>query len=115
MTRRTFLPALAAGAAVAGKGAPARGRLKQSVTAGVFRGSGMTLDDMCREAAKLGIYGFDLVKPEDWPTLKKHGLTPTMLPGPYGGTIPDGINRKENHERLEKGLHEGIDLAAAAG
>ena len=116
MTRRTFLPALAASAMAANAhAAPSKGRLKQSVTAGVFRGSKMTLDDMCREAAKLGIYGFDLVKPEDWPTLKKHGLMPTMLPGPYGGTIPDGINRKENHERIEKTLHEGIDLAAAAG
>jgi hydroxypyruvate isomerase len=107
MTRRTFLPALAATAAAAA--VPAKGRLKQSVTAGVFRGSGMTLDDMCREAAKLGIYGFDLVKPEDWPVLKKHGLAPTMLPGPYGGTIPDGINNRENHDRLEKGLREGIE------
>jgi hydroxypyruvate isomerase len=117
MTRRTFLPGLAATAAasLAATGAPGNGRLKQSVTAGVFRGSKMTLDDMCREAAKLGIYGFDLVKPEDWPVLKKHGLTPTMLPGPYGGTIPDGINSKENHDRIEKGLREGIDLAAAAG
>ncbi len=31
----------------------------------------MSMDDMCREAAKLGIYGFDLVKPEDWPTLEE--------------------------------------------
>ena len=118
MTRRTFLPALAASAAAttAAAAAPAaKGRLKQSVTAGVFRGSKMTLDDMCREAAKLGIYGFDLVKPEDWPVLKKHGLRPTMLPPPYGGTIPDGINSLENHDRIEKSLREGIDLAAAAG
>jgi hydroxypyruvate isomerase len=116
MTRRSFLPALGASAAAATAVTPPKERkLKQSVTAGVFRGSQMTLDDMCREAAKLGVYGFDLVKPEDWPTLKKNGLTPTMLPGPYGGTIPDGINRKENHDRLEKSLHEGIDLAAAAG
>ncbi len=91
------------------------GRLKQGVTGGVFRGSNMSLDDMCRESAKLGIYGFDLVKPQDWPTLKKYGLVPTMTPPPYGGTIPDGINVKENHERLEKSIREVIDLAAAAG
>jgi hydroxypyruvate isomerase len=75
----------------------------------------MSLDDMCREAARLGIFGFDLIDPQDWLTLKKHGLVPTMLPGPYGGTIPDGINSKENHARLEKSIREGIDLAAAAG
>jgi hydroxypyruvate isomerase len=38
-----------------------------------------------------------------------------MLPGPYGGTIPDALNRKENHDRIEKGLREAIDLAAAGG
>jgi hydroxypyruvate isomerase len=30
------------------------------------------------------------------------------------GTIPDGWNRKENHDRLEKEMKEGIDRAAAA-
>jgi hydroxypyruvate isomerase len=112
MTRRTFLPSLAGVPAAL---ALAKGRLKQSVTAGVFRGSNMTLDDMCRESANLGIYGFDLVKPEDWPILKKYGLTPTMTPPPYGGTIPDGINNKDNHARIEKTIREIIDMAAAAG
>jgi hydroxypyruvate isomerase len=122
MTRRTFLPLLggAAAALVKAQDAPKeqanrKGRLKQGVTQGVFRGKQMSLDDMCREAAKLGIYGFDLIKPEDWPTLKKYGLVPTMLPPPYGGTIPDGINQTENHDRIEKSLRQGIDLAAAAG
>ena len=117
MTRRTFLPAIAGGALLAAQQttAAATGRLKQGVTTGVFRGAQMTLDDMCREAAKLGIYGFDLIKPEDWPILKKYGITPTMTPPPYMGTIPDGINRKENHDRLEKSTREIIDLAAAAG
>ncbi len=91
------------------------GRLKQGVTTGVFRGAQMTLDDMCREASKLGIFGFDLIKPEDWPTLKKHGLVPTMTPPPYAGTIPDGINQIENHDRLEKSTREIINIAAAAG
>jgi hydroxypyruvate isomerase len=92
-----------------------KGRLKQGVTAGVFRGKQMAMDDMCREAANLGIYGFDLVKPEDWPILKKYGLVPTMLPPPFGGTISDGINQTQNHDRIEKTLRLGIDIAAAAG
>lgn len=121
MTRRTFLPTLASASALMPSALPQsnqnapKGRLKQSVTTGVFRGRQMTLDDMCREAARLGIYGFDLIAPKDWPTLKKYGLTPTMTPSPYGGTISDGINNKENHERLGKSIREGIDLAAAAG
>jgi len=91
------------------------GRLKQGVTMGVFRGTQMTLDDMCREAARQGIYGFDLIKPEDWPTLKKYGLTPTMTPPPYGGTIPDALNVTANHDRIEKTMREIINVSAAAG
>jgi hydroxypyruvate isomerase len=120
MTRRTFLPSLAtcglAGSVVIqGQPKPAPGRLKQSVTKGVFRGRQMSLDDMCRTAAQAGIFGFDLIGPRDWPVLKKYGLVPTMLPGPYGGTIPDGINSRENHARLGTSMREGIELAAAAG
>jgi len=35
-------------------------------------------------------------------------------PGP-GGTIPESLNRKENHERLEKAMHAALDEAAANG
>lgn len=91
---------------------PHKGRLKQSVTKGVF-GRGMAFEDTCREAAKLGIKGYDLIGPEDWPMLKKYGLTPAMYPPGPGGTIPDALNRPENHERLLKSLHAAIDEAKA--
>ncbi|HWC00104.1 MAG TPA: TIM barrel protein [Bryobacteraceae bacterium] len=113
MTRRSFLPALAAPALASGAPATARkGRLKQCVTRGCF-GRGMSLDQMCREAARLGVVGFDLIGPQDWPTLKAHGLLPTMVPS--GSTIRDGINRVENHTRIEAAVRESIDQAAAVG
>jgi hydroxypyruvate isomerase len=116
MTRRFFVPTMTAAALFDLKTvSAANGRLKQGVTTGVFRGAHFSLDDMCKEAAKLGISGFDLIKPEDWPILKKYGLTPSMTPPPFAGTIKDGINRKENHDRLEKSTREIIDRAAAAG
>jgi len=93
---------------------PARkGRLKQTVTRGVFA-RGTPLEDCCREAAKQGAVGFDLIGPADWPTLKKYGLTPTMYPGP-GGTIASALNRTENHDKIEKAMHAAIDEAAANG
>src|SRR5215467_2972111 len=116
MRRRDFIPALAAPLALAQTPEPVKrkGRIKQGVTRGVFA-RGMSLDDCCREAAKLGIKGFDLIGPQDWPTLKKYGLVPTMYPPGPGGTIPDALNRKENHERLEKSMRAGLDEAAANG
>ena len=47
--------------------------------------------------------------------LKKYGLIPTMYPPGPGGTIPDALNRTENHAMLEKSMHAAIDEAAANG
>ncbi len=93
MRRRDFLPALAAPLALAQTSAPLqrKGRIKQGVTRGVFARE-MSLEDCCREAARLGIKGFDLLGPADWPTIKKYGLTPSMYLGP-AGNIPDALNR----------------------
>src|SRR5579864_9209945 len=118
ITRRAFLPAVAAGATVAAaaqENAPVerKGRLKQCVTMGVF-GRGKTIEENAREAAHAGCKGFDLIGPKDWPVLKKYGLIPTMVPG-FGGTIPDALNRKENHERIEALMREGIDTCAKEG
>jgi hydroxypyruvate isomerase len=73
----------------------------------------MSLDEMCRHAARLGATGFDLIGEADWPTLKKHGLTPTMAPG--GGSIRDGLNRRDLHEKIEAQMRANIDKAAANG
>jgi hydroxypyruvate isomerase len=116
MKRRHFIPALlsplAAGQCIAQS--KLKGRIKQGVTRGVF-GRQMSLDDCCREAARLGIRGFDLVGPVDWPLLKKYGLVPSMYPPGPGGTIAEALNHKENHERLEKSLRAAIDESAASG
>jgi len=92
--------------------APLKGRLKQAATRGCF-GRGVSLEDACREAARLGLKGIDLVGPKDFPILKKYGLIPTMVPG--GASIADGINRTENHAAIEQRLKEAIDAAAANG
>jgi hydroxypyruvate isomerase len=124
MDRREFLGAVSAPLIVGRLGdgqapqpstpAARKGKFKQGVTRGVF-GRGANLDDSCREAAALGIKGFDLIGPADWPTLKKHGLVPSMYPGGPGGTIPEALNRKENHARLRPLMDAAIDESAANG
>ena len=111
MTRRDavlFTSALAL--APAARAAVSAGRLKQSVARWCY--ADIKLDDLCRQAADMGIAGIDLIDPPDWPTARKYGLTPAMVPG--AGTIPSGWNRKENHDRLEKQMRENILLAAEA-
>ncbi len=119
MTRRSFVPALvgasglAAALAQESKPATRNGKLKQGVTGGVF-GKGMSFDDQCRHAARLGVQGFDLKGPADWPTIKKYGLVPSMVPG-GGGTIPDALNRIENHAMIEPLMRDTINKCAEAG
>ena len=119
MTRRSFgafLPAIAGiggGLSSAqGQTVQRKGRLKQAVTRGCF-GKGMPFEDMCRHAARLGVKGFDLVGPAEFPMLKKYSLVPTMVPG--GSSISDGINRTEFHDGIEKRMRAAIDVAVAAG
>ena len=112
MTRRSFWPA-AAVPALLGQAPPARqGRLKQSVTRGCF-GRGVPFEEMCAQAARLGLKAFDLIGPRDFPTLRKYGLLPTMVPG--GSSIRDGINHAENHAHIEPLHRAAIEAAAAAG
>jgi len=113
MTRRSALmitTGLALAATERRVSAASAGRLKQSVARWCF--SKISVDDLCRQAADMGLSGIDLVEPEDWPTLRKYGLAPAMTRGK--ASIPNGFNRKENHDRLEKELQERIKLAAEA-
>jgi hydroxypyruvate isomerase len=117
MRRRDFVTAAALLGAAATSAttvvAQTKGRLKQSVTGMPFDPK-MPLEDRCREAAQLGCVGFDLVGPNDWPTLKKYGLIPSMaLPG--GVTMEDGIIHKEAHEKSLASLGAAIDECAAGG
>ena len=90
-----------------------KGRIKQAVCLGVFNGSKLELEGECREAARLGAHGIDLVGPDAFPLLKKYALIPTMVPG--GSGIKDGINDKKNHSTIDQKMRAAIKAAAAAG
>jgi hydroxypyruvate isomerase len=84
------------------------GRLKQSACRWCY--SKVPMEDFCRQAAEMGLSGIDLVEPEDWPTIRKYGLVPTVTQGK--SSIPDGWNRKESHDRLEEEIRARIKRAA---
>jgi len=111
----TPLVAALPAAAPAASAAPLRGRLKQGVTRGCFRrpSNPMSLDEMCRIAAQVGVQGFDLVTARDFPTLKKYGLVPSMVSGASG--IKKGINDPNNHAEIEPKLRQAIRDAEGGG
>ena len=118
MHRRDFLPILATAGLAAAQVPESRpiarkGRLRQSCFGRNF-GSGIRLEEMCGEAARLGAVGFDAVAPEDWPTLARFGLIPTLVRG-GGLTIEKGIIQKELQEDLAHSLGKLIDHCASHG
>jgi len=126
MKRREFLTTSAAAVVAAASNSlsaqsPApvkrKGRLKQSLFRTVFGQNtpGLTtFDEQCREAARLGVYGFDLVGQQDWPTMKKYGLVPT-LGGMNFASLTDGLVHKEQWPEIERKLRAEVDQCAAGG
>ena len=72
-----------------------------------------TVEQLAAEASRMGIASIELLGPEDWPTLQKHGLICAMANGP--SEIPRGFNRIEHHEWLVPGFKTRIREVAEAG
>jgi hydroxypyruvate isomerase len=91
--------------------APARGRIRQSVSKWCY--GGMTMDELAQHCVRIGYRSIELIGPKEWPIAKKYGLTCAMAPG--AGPLPDCLNRRENHDRCEAEFRKNIELAAEAG
>lgn len=73
-----------------------------------------SLEELCREAKNIGIQAIDLVGPDEWPTLKKYGLTASLAQG-AGKGIEQGFNNPALHDELVDSYEKLIPMAAAAG
>jgi hydroxypyruvate isomerase len=112
MTRRSVLQLAGAAAVLPSRHARAAGgRIRQSVARWCYAKT--PLEDLAREAARIGLKGIDLIDPPDWPVVQKYGLVPAMVSG--GGSIADGWNRKENWPKLEEQFRDKIAKASKAG
>ena len=88
------------------------GRIRQSVCRWCYKE--IALDDLCAFAAKIGLKGVDLLPLEQFDVPRKYGLICTMGQA-GGGTIPDGLNRREHHAAIEAAFRKNIPLAAKSG
>ena len=86
------------------------GRLKQSVSRWPFRS--IPLPDFCRAVADMGLTAIDLLEEPDWPVVRQFGLICSMgYAG--GGSIPDGLNVRANHDAIVRNFEKLIPRAAA--
>ena len=85
-------------------------RIKQSLSWWCFARGGMRPDALVRAAADIGYQAVDLVGREHWRLVKDHGLAIAAVGG--HASLTEGLNRRENHDRIEQELRANLALAA---
>jgi sugar phosphate isomerase/epimerase len=81
------------------------------------------LDDLCIAGKEMGLKSIELLMPEDFPTLRKHGLTCAMISFPTASTaagvkvggITHAFNRIEHHDTLVAAYEPLIKASAEVG
>jgi hydroxypyruvate isomerase len=85
-------------------------RIQQSVVHWCF--NPMPVETLAAAAARMGLKSVELVAPEHWPTLKKHGLV-CAISGSHG--FAKGFAHKEEHAECLASLRKSIDATSEAG
>ena len=98
-----------------------KGRINHSACKWCY--SKIPLDDLCTAGKKFGLRSVELLMPEDFATLKKHGMHCGMVSFPQGktakgvkvGGITKAFNRLEHHDALVEIYEPHIKASAKAG
>ena len=86
-------------------------RINQSATGWSFIQGDLTPEGFIRGAAEVGLAAVELVDQQYWPLVKELGLNIATFAG--HSSLTDGLNKRENHDRIEDELLANIELAAA--
>ena len=95
-------------------------RVKQSLCYPIFRPKDMSLDDLFKIGAEIGYAAVEFWTRENEDdyveaieTAQRNGLIVASMSGHH--SLPDGLNKRSNHDRIEAELYESIDIAAKHG
>ena len=91
---------------------PLKGNVRHSVSKWCF--GDYNLDEFCEICKHIGIESVELLDPEDWPVVQKHGLTVAMAQG-AGLGIDRGFNDPALHDELVASYEKVIPMVADAG
>lgn len=104
------LPGVASAQAVAAT--PLKSNLRHSVARWTF--GRKSIAELCATVRQIGFAAIDLVGPEDWATLKAHGVDSSMCNGAELG-LEKGFADPGLHDELVARYTRHIDLVADAG
>jgi len=103
------LPLVGPGPAPSQGPAVTKGRLKQSVSRWCY--SKIPMPEFCRAVKEMGLTAIDLLEEPEWTIVRDHGLVCSMAYA-GGGSIPNGLNVRANHDAIVKNFEEKIPKAA---
>jgi len=89
-----------------------KGRIRQSVSRWCYEK--MPLNELCEKGAAMGLKGIDLLNEDEWEVPGRYGLVCSMGYG-GGGEIRSGMNRVDNHAKIEEAFRKSIPRAAKLG
>ncbi|MGC1241999.1 MAG: TIM barrel protein [Chryseosolibacter sp.] len=89
-----------------------KGKVNHSVCRWCY--NNIPLDDLCKAAKNIGLASIELTGPDEWPVLKKYGLTSAM-PNGAGMGIEKGFNDPRYHDELVASYEAIIPKVANAG
>jgi sugar phosphate isomerase/epimerase len=95
-----------------------KGRIKQSIVFWCFNSAGdkWDLDTTCQVAKELGCVSVEITGPEDFATLKKHGLICAIAAnGMPGAPFKKGFNNPKYHDEVIDRTKKVIDACSDAG
>ncbi len=85
------------------------GLIKQSICFGCFNRSGVSPEMLIKAATKIGYDSVEMLPREHWNKVLDAGMKIAIVLG--HASLPDGLNKIENHNRIEDELLANIDLA----
>jgi len=88
------------------------GRIRQSVSRWCYEK--IPLEELCEKGAAMGLKAIDLLNEEEWELPRRYGLVCSMGYG-GGGEIRSGMNRPENHAKIDEAFRKSIPRAAKLG
>lgn len=89
-----------------------KGRVNHSVCRWCY--SSIPLEELCQAAKNIGLTSIELTGPDEWPVLKKYGLTAAMPTG-AGKGIEKGFNDPQYHDELVESFEAIMPKLANAG
>ena len=86
------------------------GIINQSICFGGFAHEAQSPRQIIATAAKIGYRSVEMLDRQYWDSVRENGMRVAIIVG--HASLPDGLNKRENHTRIEEELLANMEIAA---